>query len=120
MLRARQEVSKFGQLMDPVADKLVSSAIIALVELGQVSAWVAVLILGREFAVSGLRFCSSGRRDHPGQSLGQTEDGKQVVAITAMLIQLPGPTICFGWQFCLLLDPASSTSLRLSRIFTNP
>jgi CDP-diacylglycerol--glycerol-3-phosphate 3-phosphatidyltransferase len=75
-----------------VADKLlVSSAIIALVELGQVSAWVAVLILGREFAVSGLRLLVAVEGVIiPASRWGKLKTVSQVVAITAMLIQLPG------------------------------
>ena len=101
--RARQEVSKFGQLMDPVADKLlVSSAIIAMVELGQVSAWVAVLILGREFAVSGLRLVVAveGVVIHASR-WGKLKTVSQVVAIAAMLIQLPGAEYLL-WMAVLL------------------
>ena len=101
--RARQEVSKFGQLMDPVADKLlVSSAIIAMVELGQVSAWVAVLILGREFAVSGLRLVVAVEGVViPASRWGKLKTVSQVVAIAAMLIQLPGAEYLL-WMAVLL------------------
>jgi CDP-diacylglycerol--glycerol-3-phosphate 3-phosphatidyltransferase len=90
--RARQEVTKFGQLMDPVADKLlISSALIALVELGQVSAWVAVIIIGREFAISGLRLLMASEGIIiPASPWGKLKTVSQVVAIAALLIQLPG------------------------------
>lgn len=101
--RARKEVTKFGQLMDPVADKLlVSSAIIALVELDQVSAWVAVLILGREFAVSGLRMLVAAEGVIiPASKWGKLKTVGQVVAIAALLTQIPGATFLL-WVAVLL------------------
>lgn len=54
--RRRNQVTAMGKLLDPVADKiLISAAFISLVQIGQVPAWMVVLIIGREFAVTGLR-----------------------------------------------------------------
>ena len=54
--RRRRQVTTFGKLLDPIADKvLVSAALISLVELDRVAAWMVVLIVSREFAVSVLR-----------------------------------------------------------------
>jgi CDP-diacylglycerol--glycerol-3-phosphate 3-phosphatidyltransferase len=54
--RRRKIVSTFGKLMDPLADKLlITAALVALVSLQRVSAWVAMVIIAREFAVTGLR-----------------------------------------------------------------
>lgn len=54
--RTRNEITSFGKLMDPLADKLlVSAALLALVQLNIVPAWVAFVIISREFVVSGLR-----------------------------------------------------------------
>src|SRR5690554_4459070 len=54
--RKRKQITNLGKLMDPLADKmLITAALITLVELGEVTAWVAVVILGREFFVTGLR-----------------------------------------------------------------
>src|SRR5687768_1033082 len=54
--RRRGQVTTVGTLLDPIADKLlVSAALLALVELQAVRAWMAFVILGREFAISGLR-----------------------------------------------------------------
>lgn len=56
LARRRNQVSKLGILLDPVADKLlVSAALVALVEKQLAPAWMTVIILGREFAVTGLR-----------------------------------------------------------------
>ena len=86
--RARKETTKFGQLMDPIADKLlISAALISLVELGAINSWVAVIILGREFAVSGLRMLvASEGVVIPASLLGKLKTITQVVAISALLI----------------------------------
>ena len=54
--RSRNSVTTFGKLMDPIADKLlIIAALIALVSLDRVAAWVAMVIIAREFAVTVLR-----------------------------------------------------------------
>jgi CDP-diacylglycerol--glycerol-3-phosphate 3-phosphatidyltransferase len=54
--RRQKSVSTFGKLMDPLADKLlVTAALVSLVSLDRLSAWVAMVIIAREFAVTGLR-----------------------------------------------------------------
>src|SRR5215210_3597213 len=56
LARRRKEVTTLGQLMDPVADKLlVTAALVSLVQMGLAPAWMVAVILGREFAVTILR-----------------------------------------------------------------
>ena len=62
LARRRGQITTLGTLLDPIADKLLISAVfISLVELGVAPSWMVVVIVGREFAVSGLRAIASGQ-----------------------------------------------------------
>lgn len=86
--RKRGQVTTLGILLDPVADKLlISSAFISLVQLRLVPAWMVVIIIGREFAVSGLRSIASAQ----GFTIDASQTGKikmatQVAAITLLIL----------------------------------
>jgi CDP-diacylglycerol--glycerol-3-phosphate 3-phosphatidyltransferase len=59
--RSRNKITRLGIFLDPLADKLlVTAALVTLVEVQEIAAWVVVLILSREFAVTGLRLIASG------------------------------------------------------------
>lgn len=94
LARKRRQVTTLGMLLDPIADKLlISAAFISLVELRLVPSWMVVIIVGREFAVSGLRGIASGEGFALEPSdLGKTKMVLQVVAITAVLLgqRFPG------------------------------
>jgi CDP-diacylglycerol--glycerol-3-phosphate 3-phosphatidyltransferase len=60
LARSRNEITTFGKFLDPLADKLlVTAALLALIEMGVVPAWIALVIIAREFIVSGLRMVAS-------------------------------------------------------------
>jgi CDP-diacylglycerol--glycerol-3-phosphate 3-phosphatidyltransferase len=85
--RSRQSVTTFGKVMDPVADKLmVAAALISLVSLDKLAPWVAMVIIAREFAVSGLRI-AAGQRGVviPASGLGKLKTIVQVVAVLALI-----------------------------------
>ena len=88
LARRRGQVTTLGRLLDPIADKLlISSALISLVQLGMAPAWMVVIIIGREFAVSGLRSIAA----HEGFSIDVSRLGKgkmvaQVAAVTGLIL----------------------------------
>ncbi len=86
--RRRGQISTLGTLLDPVADKLlISAAFISLVELGRVPAWMVVVIVGREFAVSGLRSIAAAEGYMiEASELGKTKMVLQVVAVSLLLV----------------------------------
>jgi CDP-diacylglycerol--glycerol-3-phosphate 3-phosphatidyltransferase len=86
--RRRKQVTPLGQVMDPLADKLLTSAaFISLVQMGAAPAWMVAIIIGREFAVTGLRslFYSRGVAIAASQ-LGKIKMVAQVVAILALIL----------------------------------
>jgi CDP-diacylglycerol--glycerol-3-phosphate 3-phosphatidyltransferase len=87
--RRRRQITTLGILLDPIADKLLTSAaFISLVELGLAPAWMVVIIVGREFAVSGLRAIASAQGYVlQASDLGKSKMVLQVVAITAIVLE---------------------------------
>ena len=86
--RRRKQVTTLGRLLDPIADKLlISSALVSLVQLKIAPAWMVVIILGREFAVSGLRSIAA----HEGFAIKVSPLGKgkmvtQVAAVVGLIL----------------------------------
>jgi CDP-diacylglycerol--glycerol-3-phosphate 3-phosphatidyltransferase len=88
LARRRGQVTDLGKLLDPIADKLLTvSAFISLVELRVAPAWMVVVIVGREFAVSGMRSIAAARGVIiPASSWGKYKTVSQVVAIVLLIL----------------------------------
>jgi CDP-diacylglycerol--glycerol-3-phosphate 3-phosphatidyltransferase len=95
LARRRNEVTRLGMLLDPIADKLLTAAaFLSLVEMGRVPAWMVMIILGRELAVTGLRNVAAGRGILiPASPLGKGKMVSQVVAIFLLLLGEPFPVL---------------------------
>ncbi|MFH1077478.1 MAG: CDP-diacylglycerol--glycerol-3-phosphate 3-phosphatidyltransferase [Pseudomonadota bacterium] len=89
--RRRQLVSTLGQFLDPLADKLlVSAALIMMIPLKRLPAWMVVVIIGRELAVTGLRgICSAEGVIVQASTLGKYKVGYQIAAIIPLLFHYP-------------------------------
>lgn len=87
--RKRSQVTTLGILLDPIADKLlISAALISLVELQMVPAWMVLIVVGREFAVSGLRAIASAEGFAlEASELGKTKMVFQVIAVTVIVLE---------------------------------
>jgi CDP-diacylglycerol---glycerol-3-phosphate 3-phosphatidyltransferase len=90
LARKLGQVTKMGKLLDPIADKiLIMSALVMLVEIRSdiVHAWIAIVIIGREFAVTGLRaIASSEGIIIPAETVGKYKVGAQIVAVLSLLL----------------------------------
>ena len=88
LARRRQEVTTLGQLMDPLADKLlITAALVSLVQMDLASAWIVAVILGRELAVTVLRSLAHGRGITLAASpLGKFKMASEVVAILLLIL----------------------------------
>jgi CDP-diacylglycerol---glycerol-3-phosphate 3-phosphatidyltransferase len=88
LARRRRQVTWIGQMLDPIADKLLTSAaFISLVQLGLAPAWMVALIIGREFAITGLRSYAHTRGiAMPASPLGKIKMVGQVVTILALIL----------------------------------
>src|SRR6201994_4262738 len=87
LARRWKQVTTVGTLLDPIADKLlVSAALVSLVDIHRVPAWIVILIIGREFAVSGLRsIASASGYTIAASDLGKTKMASQVGAIALVV-----------------------------------
>ncbi|MCE5310119.1 MAG: CDP-diacylglycerol--glycerol-3-phosphate 3-phosphatidyltransferase [Acidobacteriales bacterium] len=90
LARRWRQVTTVGTLLDPIADKLlVSAALVSLVEMQRVPAWMVILIVGREFAVSGLRSIAAAEGyTIKASELGKTKMIMQVLAVSVVILSI--------------------------------
>ncbi|WP_163971286.1 CDP-diacylglycerol--glycerol-3-phosphate 3-phosphatidyltransferase [Oceanobacillus halotolerans] len=105
-------VTNLGKFLDPLADKLlVSAALILLVEIGLSPAWVVIVIISREFAVTGLRLVAAGEGVVlAASSLGKLKTVTQIVAIAALLL--------YNFPFAYIGIPFATIMLYIALFFT--
>jgi CDP-diacylglycerol---glycerol-3-phosphate 3-phosphatidyltransferase len=95
LARRWAQVTTVGTLLDPIADKLlVSAALVSLVDIHRVAAWIVILIIGREFAVSGLRsIAAAAGYTIKASELGKTKMASQVLAISLVIAGIRWPAL---------------------------
>ena len=105
-------VTNLGKFLDPLADKLlVSAALIILVELGYAPSWMTIVIISREFAVTGLRLVLAGEGEVVAANmLGKIKTWTQIIAISALLLH----NLPFEW----IHIPFATIALWVALFFT--
>ena len=116
LARSRNEVTTFGKFLDPIADKLaVVVALAYLLEKGMTSSWVLLVIVAREFLVSGLRMLvATSGTVIAASNLGKLKTATTMVAITGLLLVLAFPE----GGFASFLRQISNIALYLAVILT--
>jgi CDP-diacylglycerol--glycerol-3-phosphate 3-phosphatidyltransferase len=110
--RKNKQVTLLGKFMDPLVDKiLISAALVVLVELGRLSGWIAVVIISREFAVTGLRAIAAAEGVViTASNLGKIKTVTQIVAIAAIFLR--------DFPFSLIHIPFGSIAMAVALLFT--
>jgi CDP-diacylglycerol--glycerol-3-phosphate 3-phosphatidyltransferase len=98
LARSRGQVSLLGKFLDPLADKLLVTAVLVfMVELSRVPAWVVVVIVGRDLTINGLRSIASAQGLVISASVGgKIKTGLQLVAIMMLMIYFRYPVLGSG------------------------
>jgi CDP-diacylglycerol--glycerol-3-phosphate 3-phosphatidyltransferase len=115
--RRRKQVTDLGKLLDPIADKLlILSALVMLVEAGRAPGWLVILILAREFAVTGLRaVAAAGGRVLAAESLGKLKMVAQTIAVLVLILEPVLPIWAHTLGLGLLLAATALAILSASR-----
>ena len=126
--RSLNQTSLFGKFADPIADKLlIAAALIALLQLGELDAWAVMLIIAREFLVTGLRILAVSEGQAMGASvLGKAKTISHVALVLAVLLGRSfdlGPggavakTVCLGVALTLSVVSGIEYFYRCRRLF---
>ena len=104
LARKNHLVTNFGKFMDPLADKLlVCSALICLIPLGELPAWYVVILIGREFVISGFRLVAADHNIVIAASIfGKAKTASQMLMIILLLLQIPA--LAFVNQIFIVLS----------------
>jgi len=113
LARKWHQITTVGTLLDPIADKLlVSAALVSLVQVQVVPGWIAILIIGREFAISGLRSIAAAEGYViKASELGKTKLGTQVIAIVLGVLSIHRPYLrpwAMAWFWCVVFFAIAS------------
>jgi len=115
------QVTTIGTLLDPIADKLlISAALISLVQVNAVPGWMVILIVGREFAISGLRSIAAAEGyTIRASDLGKTKMIAQVTAISLLLLSIRHPVLAAPayWAMWLVVAFAMLSAVGYFRKF---
>lgn len=105
-------ITKFGKLMDPLADKvLMCAGFVLMVELRLIPAWIIIAILAREFLVTGMRLVASAEgKVLAAESLGKHKTTWQIVTILYFLLFLASAEPAFSWAQGVFRHPVASPS----------
>lgn len=89
--RSRNLITNFGKFMDPLADKLlVCSALVCFVQIGSIPAWVVIIIIGREFIISGFRLIASDKGVViAANKWGKAKTVSQMITIILLILNIP-------------------------------
>jgi CDP-diacylglycerol---glycerol-3-phosphate 3-phosphatidyltransferase len=130
LARRNAQITTLGKLLDPVADKLlITAALLLLVEAGRLWAWVALLVIGREIAVTGLRaVASSSGAILPAEGIGKFKMFFQVISITILFLADPVAepffwllgVVSLGTAVILGLVSGGQYALRVGHLFGLP
>jgi CDP-diacylglycerol---glycerol-3-phosphate 3-phosphatidyltransferase len=113
LARRMRQVTALGKLLDPIADKLlISASLISLVQVGRVPAWIVVLIVGRDLAITGLRAIAAAQSVIiQASDFGKATMTAEVIAVSLLILNWPALVLPLGrspGQWVLLVATALS------------
>ena len=122
--RSRKQVTTFGKFLDPIADKiLVLAAMVMLVEFGKIPAWIPIIVLAREFIVSGYRLVAieKGGKVIAASKWGKLKTVTQMIAIILAFLDVNAFGACFKGNltgFALILNAIVTIMMIIQTIVT--